>query len=139
MEYNINIITVLIAAFAQFIVGAIWYMPVFGKMWGEIHGFDKISKEKQKEAQREMMPLLFVQFFLGAMSAWGLAYFMNHTNNNIVTLILYIWLGFIVPTTASGVIFGGTEKKWVTKKIAIAISGSLLCLITSGLIFKILG
>lgn len=140
MGYDIKVITILIAAIAQFIIGAIWYMPVFGKLWGEIHGFDKLSKEKQNQAQKEMMPLLIIQFVLGIMSAWGLAYFINHTNNtNMLTLIFYIWLGFIVPTTASGVIFGGTPGKWVAKKITIAIGGSLLSLIVSGLVFQILG
>ncbi len=37
---DINYIAVLVAAVAQFIFGAIWYMPLFGGMWGKIHGFD---------------------------------------------------------------------------------------------------
>jgi hypothetical protein len=32
-----------LATLAQFVVGAIWYTPLFGETWGQIHEFDKLS------------------------------------------------------------------------------------------------
>ena len=40
----------------------------------------------------------------------------------------FFWIGFIVPTQVSAVIFGGTEKKWIVKKIAVQAGVALLCL-----------
>jgi len=51
MNESINLTAVLLASVAQFILGAIWYTPLFGRMWGKIHGFDKLKQKTQKEMQ----------------------------------------------------------------------------------------
>jgi hypothetical protein len=40
----------------------------------------------------------------------------------------FYWLGFVVPTQIGAVIFGGTEPKWIVKKILVMAFGSLACL-----------
>ena len=41
-------LAIILASIAEFIVGAIWYTPIFGNVWGKIHGFDpaKMSKDE---------------------------------------------------------------------------------------------
>ena len=53
---NVNYLAVVLATIAQFVAGAIWYMPLFGELWGKIHGFDKFSIEEQKEMQAKTGP-----------------------------------------------------------------------------------
>jgi hypothetical protein len=48
---TVSLSAVAVATVVQFIVGAIWYMPIFGKLWGEMFGFDKLSKKQQQEMQ----------------------------------------------------------------------------------------
>lgn len=124
---EINWIAVLAAAVAMFAVGGFWYMVPFAKAWGEMHGFDKLSDKEQKQMQSQMGPLYGVQILVTVISAWALAYFLAAQPDVrwYITAFL-LWFGFIVPTEVSSVIFGGTEGKWVVKKILISIGGSLV-------------
>lgn len=127
---NINYIAVLVAAVAQFIFGAIWYMPIFGKLWGKIHGFDILSKEAQAEMQKGMAPLLVTQFIFTIVTTFVFALLRNGfpSDWNIYGLAGFFWLGFMVPTQVSAVIFGGTDPKWFIQKILISTFGALGCM-----------
>jgi hypothetical protein len=127
---NINYLAVLVAAVAQFIFSAIWYMPLFGKMWGQIHGFDNNSPEVQAKMRKGMAPLLIVQFIFTLVTSAVFAILVGgiQTDWSIYWLAVYFWLGFIVPTQGAAVLFGGTEPKWVVKKMLIMALGSLGCM-----------
>lgn len=49
-------------------------------------------------------------------------------------LALGAWVGFMVPVQVSGVIFGGTQSKWIPKKIAVMTGGSLACMLLAAAI-----
>jgi hypothetical protein len=125
---NFDIVAILVASIAQFIIGAIWYMPLFGGLWGRIHGFDIKSPEAQKEMQKGMMPLLAVQFIITVVMTFVLAIVLGAmpASWNAYGMALHLWLGFIVPTQIGAVIFGGTEPKWVVKKIAVMAGAALV-------------
>jgi hypothetical protein len=46
----------LAAMAAAFVVGFLWYGPVFGKPYMRLTGMDKLSAEDQKRMQQEAMP-----------------------------------------------------------------------------------
>ncbi len=137
MDTNINFLAVLVASIVEFAIGAIWYMPVFGKAWGEIHGFPKLSKADQKKAQKEMMPMLVVQFVGTVVTTVVLAkLIVLLPNYSVYTLALMAWIGFVVPVQVSAVIFGGTAPKWVVKKISIMAGASVLCLLAAAMVLQ---
>ena len=132
---NVNYWAVLVAAVADFIIGAVWYMPVFGNLWGKIHGFDKLSKKEQDEARKDMGPLLLVQFIITVVTVWTLAKLhVVVPAYSIYSLALLAWVGFVVPTQLAAIIFGGTDPKWVIQKALIMAGGSLACLQAAGFI-----
>ncbi len=135
---QINYLAIGIATIAQFIIGAIWYMPLFGKLWGKIHGFDAVSPEAQKEMQKKMMPLLVMQFIVTLVTTVVLAIFIAYlpANWNAYALAGFFWIGFVVPTQISAILFGGTKPEWFVTKAMIMAGGSLLCLETAALIIK---
>ena len=136
----INYLAILIAAVVQFIIGAIWYMPLFGKTWGKIHGMDTVPPEEMKVMQKKMMPLLVVQFISTLVTTVVLAIFITYlpTDWNVYALAGFFWIGFVVPTQVAAVIFGGTKPEWVVKKILIMAFGSLLCLEAAAIIIKMM-
>jgi Protein of unknown function (DUF1761) len=137
MEISINYGAVILAAIAQFVAGAIWYMPLFGKAWGEIHGFDKKPKKEQEKLQKEMMPLLFVQFILAVIISWVLAHIIVATPDESSYVVAgWLWFGFVLPTQVGAVIFGETQPKWFVKKIAIMAGGSLVNLLLAAWILS---
>lgn len=134
---SLNYTAIFLATVVQFIVGAIWYTPVFGKLWGKIHGFDKLSKEVQANMMKSMAPLLGAQFVVTILTSFVLALFMTSlpASWNIFGEAGFFWLGFVVPTQVSAVLFGGTEGKWVVTKILIMAGGSLACLMSAATVF----
>ncbi len=135
---QINFLAIILAAVAQFVVGAVWYSALFGKLWGRIHGFDKLSKETQQEMMSKMGPFYGIQAFVTLITAIVFWLFVNYTGWNPFGLAAFFWLGFVVPAQVSAVIFGGTEPKWLVKKIAVQSGASLACLLAAAVVFHFL-
>lgn len=126
---NLNYLAIVIASLLQFIVGAVWYSMFFGKLWGRIHGFDKLPKEVQQKMMKEMGPFYGVQFVLTLITTFVLAIFITYQPDwNPYAMAGFFWLGFVVPTQASAAIFGGTPSKWLVPKIAVQAGSALICL-----------
>ncbi len=137
MNEHINGIAVLVATITQFIVGAIWYTPLFGRVWGKIHGFEKHSQEEQTEMRRQMMPLLVMQFLMVGLNAFVLAYIVAALPSQSPYLLAgLMWVGFALPTQVSAVLFGGTEPRWIVKKIAIMAGGAFVCYMAAAAIIS---
>lgn len=135
---DLNFLPIAAATLAQFVVGAIWYMPIFGKLWGKIHCFDTLSAKEQKALQAGMMPYLLVQLFFTTVTSVILAKLMVlNPSHSAYELAFLAWLGFIVPTQVSAVTFGNTEPKWMATKTAIMAGGSLACLMVAATIFSL--
>lgn len=135
---EINYLAILVASVLQFVVGAIWYTPVFGNLWGRIHGFDKVSKEDQQKMMRSMGLPLALQFLATIVTTFVLALLANGlpADWNLYGLAGFAWIGFVVPTQVSAVLFGGTEPKWIVKKILIMAGGALACLMVAAAVLS---
>ncbi len=135
---ELNYVAIVVATVLQFIAGAIWYMPIFGKTWGAMHGYDRLSQEEQKAAQKGMTPYLVMQLLGTLVTTFVLALFMAGLPSewNAFGIAGFFWLGFVVPTQASAVMFGGTPKEWMCKKIAIMAGGSLVNLMTAAAVLR---
>lgn len=136
---QVNIIAVLAATVAMFAVGAFWYMVPFGKIWGKIHDFDKLTPKQQKDMQAKMGPWYGVQLVVTLLSAFvlaGLISLLPQYSPYIIAVL--VWLGFVVPTEASAMIFGGSKPEYVWHKIFISICESLLHLLIAAFVIQAL-
>ncbi len=135
---ELNYLGIVAATFAQFIFGFVWYGPIFGKIWGQIHGFDKLSKEVQQKMMKEMGPFYILQILVTVVTTVTLSVMQtNLPSMNIYVLAALLWLGFVLPTQVSGVVFGGTEKKWMFPKIAIQAGAAFGCLMIASVILHL--
>jgi hypothetical protein len=64
---DVNWLAVVSAGLVSFLLGAIWYMALFGKLWVRLHGW---SEEQVKEMQAKMKPAVF---FGGMIVSYGVA------------------------------------------------------------------
>ncbi len=135
---ELNYVAIVVAAVLQFVAGAIWYMPIFGKTWGAMHGYSELSPEEQVKAQKGMAPYLAVQMFGTLVMTFVLALFMAGLPSewNTFGIAGFFWLGFVVPTQASAVMFGGTPRQFMCKKIGIMASGSLVNLMIAAAVLR---
>lgn len=71
---SINWLAVLVAALASFIIGALWYGPLFGKKWMELNGF---TKENIQEGALSMPVIMVVNYVATALAALAIAMFIG--------------------------------------------------------------
>ena len=137
---EVNYAAILVAALLQFVFGAIWYTPIFGKLWGKMHGFDKHSPEVQKEMMKKMGPFLALQFIVTVVTTAVLAMMLAGTTSDWSAYAFagLCWLGFIVPTQISSVVFGGTEPHWMVQKILIMAGGALGCMMIAAAVLSMM-
>jgi hypothetical protein len=136
---QLNYFAVILATVLQFIFGAFWYSALFGKLWGKIHGFDKLSKETQKKMMSEMGPYYGVQFFVTLVTTFVLAIFIaNLPGWSAYGMAFFFWLGFTLPAQVSAVIFGGTDRKWIIKKVAVQAGAALGCLLIGAAVLSMM-
>lgn len=135
---EVNLLAVLLATIVMFVIGAFWYMVPFGRVWGKIHGFDKLSKEKQEKMQKAMAPWYGVQLLVTIVSAYVLAVLIGLLPEQSPYFVAFlVWFGFVVPTESSSMIFGGAPKGYVWHKIAISVGESLLHLLAAAWVISL--
>lgn len=97
MEISINWLAVVVATLSTFVLGAIWYGPVFGKVWMKENGF---TEEDLKDAN--MGKIYGTAFVLEFIMATNLAFFLHDTT--LHESIFYAFLtGFGWVAMAMGV------------------------------------
>ena len=138
MELNIG--AIVLATVAMFAVGFVWYGPLFGKLWGQIHGFDKLSKEVQQKMMKEMGPYYAVQMAVTVATAFVFSLFITMLPQdwNPYGMAGFFWLGFSGPAIVGSVIFSNTEKKWMAKKAAVQLGGNLATLLAAAAVLSMM-
>jgi hypothetical protein len=71
---SINYLAVIVAALSSFIVGWIWYGPLFGKSWMRLHGF---TEKDLKEGSLSMPVIMVVNYIATALAALAIAMFIG--------------------------------------------------------------
>jgi len=136
--WEVNLWAVLLATVVMFAVGAFWYMVPFSKMWGKIHGFDKLTKAQQDKMSKAMGPWYGIQILVTAVSAYVLAVLIGVLPEQSPYLVAFlVWLGFALPTEASAQIFGGAPEGYVWHKIGIASTEVLLRLLAGAWVISL--
>ena len=117
MEMNINFIAILVAVVANFILGFIWYTPLFGKAWAKEMGFDTSIKPTSGEMAKGMIFMVIGNFFLAYVfahniAAWSFVPGMEEmsTTVNIMNSAIFTWLGFYLPVDIGIVTW--EKKSW---------------------------
>lgn len=58
-EMYINHLAVIVAAISMFVLGGLWYGPLFGKAWMDANGFTEQDLENSNPAKQYGLSLLF--------------------------------------------------------------------------------
>jgi hypothetical protein len=116
-EMHINMIAILVAVVANFVLGFIWYTPVFGKAWAKENGFDTSVKPKSGELAKGMIFMIIGNFFMAWVFAHNIAAwsYVPGTKEmppfaNIMSATVFTWLGFYFPVDIGAVAW--EKKSW---------------------------
>jgi hypothetical protein len=116
-EMHINIVAILVAVVANFILGFIWYTPLFGKAWAKEMGFDTSVKPAGGEIAKGMTFMVIGNFLLAYVFAHNIAAwnYVPGTDEmapftKIMNSAFFTWLGFYLPMDLSTVAW--EKKSW---------------------------
>ncbi len=111
-----NWIAIIGAAIASFVLGGIWYGPLFGKYWISLMGF---SKKDMDVAKKKVMVKAYLLMFISSLvTACVLSSLIiwTSTPDAIGGMIIgfMVWIGFIATITLGSVLWEGRPiSLWV--------------------------
>ncbi len=114
---KINFVAVSVAIVANFILGFIWYTPLFGKAWAKEVGFDPTIKPTGGEIGKGMITMVIGNFFMAYvlannMAAWSFVPGVNEMPPiiSVMNATIFTWLGFYLPVDIGIVVW--ERKSW---------------------------
>ena len=117
---HINYIAILIAVVANFVLGFLWYTPLFGKAWGKEMGFNMEEKPDPAVMIKGMVFMVIGNFLLAFVFAhnmaawnpvsWGLEPSTVSPSANALMAAVYTWLGFYFPNDLGSTVW--EKKSW---------------------------
>jgi hypothetical protein len=122
----INYWAVLGGAIFLFVMGMIWYGPLFGKVWMKIMGAEHMSKEEMAKMQKQMMPMYALQVLLGLFTSYVMYAFVTMSGMGVM-MGFWVWLGFTMPMAAGSM--WDTQKGMKMKKFLITAGYQLVTLL----------
>ena len=132
---NVNFLAILIAAIVGTIIGVIWYGPMFGRVWKKLTGASDEDVELGKSETIKNYALAFGGQLLTAYALASIIVFtFQYFSGFSYELIIWIWLGLVVPLLLNRVLWQG--ESW---KLLILDSGYYLAqLLVMGAILSLL-
>ena len=136
----VNLVAVLVAAVAAFIIGFLMHGPVAGKLWMKLAGIQRTGNEKMSD----MYGPMFWNLVVNIITAYALAvvYLFDSTSSFGTGVSLYtglmsgvlVWIGFLVTATSIEVIWMKRSiKLWafecVSSLIVMLAMGAIIALI----------
>jgi hypothetical protein len=136
MSPSINYAAVIAAAFAQMVLGFLWYGPVFGKVWASLVGIDMASMKPKPAAMAAMvLSALVMSFVLAHALIFASAYLHASGLSAGLSAGFWNWLGFIAPVTLGPVLWEGKPiRLWYINAgyylVSLLVMGAILALWT---------
>lgn len=117
---HINILAILIAVVANFVLGFIWYTPLFGRRWGKEMGFNMDEKPPGSALAKGMIFMIIGNFLMAWVFAhnmavwnpitWGLPASEMSPIGTAMSAAIFTWLGFFFPGDLGSVVW--EKKSW---------------------------
>ena len=114
---GINMTAILVAVVVNFVLGFIWYTPLFGKIWGREMGYDPNEKPDQSVMLKGMAFMVVGNFFFAYvlahnMAAWEYVPGIEEmsTMTSVLNAAIFTWLGFYLPGDLGATVW--EKKSW---------------------------
>ena len=106
---NANLLAILVAAAAGFLVGGLWYGPLFGKVWMTENNFTE--EELRGANMLKIYGLTFAFSVLSALFLGHLLAFFDANARSTMMISVGIALGYIVPAIGTNYLFARKSGK----------------------------
>ena len=101
---NISCLGIFLGALASHFIGALWFGPLFGKLWLKYSNWDpeQIKKTAKQTMMRSMLISFIAQIVMAVILAYVLGYMKVQTVVEAVKIAFLLGVGFIATTTING-------------------------------------
>jgi Protein of unknown function (DUF1761) len=106
---NANLLAIMIAALSGFLVGGVWYGPLFGKVWQREAGVS--AEEMGATNPVKLFGLTFAFSVLSAVFLGHLLAFFDTSPRSTMMISVGIALGYIIPAIGTNYLFGRKSGK----------------------------
>lgn len=120
---HINLTAIIVAVIANFVLGFIWYTPLFGKRWAKEQGMDPNGPRPPASVFIRGMSFMIIGNFLMAwvlahnIAAWGIVQQQPTATPmemspmaNVLSATGFTWIGFFLPVDLTRVAW--ERKSW---------------------------
>lgn len=111
-----NFLALAAAALAYWMIGAIWFMPLFGKAW--VAESEKAGPMPERPDTKTMMGYMIAQFIYGLLICFALSYIVFNTGS--IMLPAAIKMGALLGACISFATLGSAYT-WSTKSTKLLI------------------
>ncbi|WP_397592040.1 DUF1761 domain-containing protein [Sphingorhabdus sp.] len=133
MMANTNLLAILVAAATGFLIGGLWYGPLFGKAWMAEHGFTE--EQLRSGNMLKIYGLTFAFSVLSAVFLGHLLAFFDTNPRSTLMISVGISLGYIIPAIGTNYLFSRKSGRL----FAIDAGYWLVFYAAMGLVFLMLG
>ena len=130
---NANLLAILVAASTGFLIGGLWYGPLFGKAWMAEHGFTE--EQLRGSNMLKIYGLTFAFSVLSAVFLGHLLAFFDTNTRSTLMISVGISLGYIIPAIGTNYLFSRKSGRL----FAIDAGYWIVFYAAMGLVFLILG
>jgi hypothetical protein len=131
MEVPVNYPAVVVAALANYLIGAIWYAAIFRRPWQRLSGMSQM-KLTAVGVILALVGAVLTSYILAHLIVFAGAYMRLSGVRVGLTTGFFNWLGFVAPVTLGVVIY--EKKSW---KLWLLNNGYwLLSLLVMGIILS---
>ncbi|WP_333567086.1 DUF1761 domain-containing protein [Sphingorhabdus sp.] len=130
---NANLLAILAAAATGFLIGGLWYGPLFGKAWMAEHGFTE--EQLRRSNMLKIYGLTFAFSVLSAVFLGHLLAFFDTNTRSTLMISVGISLGYIIPAIGTNYLFSRKSGRL----FAIDAGYWIVFYAAMGLVFLILG
>ena len=138
-QIHLNWLAIVVAVVASFLVGGLWYGPLFGSAWKREMGVPPDARPAGSEMAKSLLLNLFGTFLMAFVlahdvlgwrpSAWNAGADAAPAVYGFFAAF-FAWIGFVVPVLLNGVAF--EKKSW--KLFSINAAFQLVSLLILGMI-----
>ncbi|MEI8130749.1 MAG: DUF1761 domain-containing protein [bacterium] len=129
---GIHFWTILVCGVFAMIFGALWYGPLFGKLWMHINGVTKAHAGKQMGMNKKTLPLYTAQFLLTLFQLFILVHLVGYTALGGMMSAFWVWAGFILPTIAGSCMWTNESRKMAWSRFLVQSGYQLVCMLVFG-------
>lgn len=117
MEISINFYAILAAILANFILGWLWYGPIFGKAWAVEMKIDTSTAPDKRAMYKGMLLMVIGNFLTAYVLSHDIFVWLHFPGMEKMSQLqtawmasFFIWLGYYVPTHLGATVW--EKKSW---------------------------